>query len=292
MRDRVNRLMALTIQACALSSVLVLIGIFLMLLINGAMLFKEVSVFDFLTGMTWNPGAFDGPAYGALSLIWSTILVTIGAMLMAIPLGIAMAAFMSEVAPRFWRNLLKPLIELLAGIPSVVLGFIGIELIGPLLQKYLGLSTGFNALNGSILLCLMALPTIISLSEEAIRAVPFSFKEASYGLGAGKWETLIKVTLPACTSGLIASSMLGLGRALGETMTVLMVTGNALQFPNGFYDSVRTLTSTIAIELGEVASGTTHYFALFAVASLLFSLCLVINIAAEAIAARFRYRQT
>jgi len=218
----------------------------------------------------------------------STGLVTLGAMLIAVPLGIFTAAFLSELAHPKLKNILKPFIEMLAAIPSVAIGFLGIVLVGPGIAKIFGLANGLNALNGSVLLSVMALPTIITISEDAINAVPQSHREASLALGANKWETLFKVTIPAALPGLIAAVMLGLGRALGETMTVLMATGNAAVLPTGFLDSVRTITATIAIEMGEVPFQTTHYFALFAIAVVLFLITLAINLAGEYFVNRLR----
>lgn len=273
----------------ALLAVLVLIGIFLMLVVNGIRTFLHESPLNFLTGTEWNPSAFSGDSsYGILSMLISTVLVTGGALLLAIPLGLAVAAYLSEIAPRAVREIVKPLLEMLAAIPSVVLGFVGIVVIGPFLASFFGLSSGLNALNGSILLAFMSLPTIITVAEDAIRSVPASYKEASYALGGTRWVTLVRITLPACASGLIAALMLGLGRAIGETMTVLMATGNATQFPEGYFSAVRTITATIAIELGEVPYDTTHYYSLFAIGLVLFLLTLGVNIAAEKVAANLR----
>lgn len=271
-----------------ISAVVVLTGIFLMLLFNGFRIFKDVQFFDFFFGTTWNPSAYGEPSYGILSMIVSTFMVTLGAMVIAVPLGIGTAAYIADVASPKTREILKPIIEILAGIPSVAIGFIGIVLVGPLIAKTFGLTSGLNALNGSILLAVMALPTIITISEDAIRAIPRDYKEASYALGANKWTTLIRVTLPAAFSGIIASVMLGIGRAIGETMTVLMVTGNAIAMPHGFFDSVRTMTATIAIELGEVPYGTSHYYALFAIGAVLFLISIGVNIIAELFIVRFR----
>jgi phosphate transport system permease protein len=214
-------------------------------------------------------------------MVISTFMVTLGAMIIAVPLGVGTACYISELATPKIREVLKPIVEILAGIPSVAIGFLGIVLISPIIAKIFNFSTGLNALNGSILLAIMALPTIISISEDAIRAVPKEFKEASYALGANRWETLVCVTLPTAISGIIAAILLGIGRAIGETMTVLMATGCAIALPHSFFDSVRTMTATIAMELGEVAHGSTHYYALFAIGVILFLLSLLVNIIAE-----------
>ena len=221
-------------------------------------------------------------------MIAGTLLVTLIAMLIAAPLGIGTAAFLSEFAPQRLAAVIKPLIEMLAAVPSVAVGFIGIVFVGPLIANTFGLNNGLNALNGAILLAVMSLPTVITVAEDAIRAVPENYKEASYALGANRWETLVKVTIPAATSGIIAALILGVGRAVGETMTVLMATGNATAMPYSIFDSVRTMTATIAIELGEVPFQTIHYHSLFAVGAVLFLITLSVNMAAEWIAAGYR----
>jgi len=286
---RIDRFFKYLFLASGMLAVLILVGIFLMLLINGARTFREVGIIDFLFGSRWNPSAYGESSYGIGAMLVSTFMVTLGAMVIAVPLGIGSAAYLSEIAPSRVREILKPVIEMLAGIPSVVVGFLGIVLLGPAIAATFGLNNGLNALNGSILLAVMALPTIVSVAEDAIRAVPDSFKEASYALGGNRWMTLVRVTLPASYSGIIAAIVLGMGRAIGETMTVLMVTGNNLSMPGSYFDSIRTLTATIAIELGEVAYGTTHYYSLFAVGTVLFIISLLVNIIAERVAARFRY---
>ncbi len=271
-------------------SVIILLGIFAMLLFNGVKAFFDITPGSFFFGLHWNPAAYRQPQFGILSLVFSTLLVTLGAMLIAVPLGIGTAAYMAEFAPRRVYRLIKPAVELFAGVPSVAVGFVGITVVAPAIARIFGLGNGLNALNGAFLLALMSLPTIITVAEEAIRAVPQTFREASYALGATAQKTLWRVTLPAAMSGILAAVMLGMGRALGETMTVLMATGNASAFPHGFFDSVRTMTAAIAIELGETAQGTTHYYALFAVGAVLFGISLAINVLSEKIARRFRYK--
>jgi len=289
-RHLIDRSVRIIFQLAALISVLILLGIFGMLLVNGIKAFSDISVGEFFFSADWNPAAYGEATYGILAMIASTFLVTIGAMIIAVPLGIGAAAYLSEVAPERVREILKPVIELLAAIPSVAVGFIGIVLVGPWISRTFGLNNGLNALNGSILLAIMSLPTIITVAEDAIRTVPQSYKEGSYALGANNWTTLMRVTLPSATSGIIAAIILGMGRAIGETMTVLMATGNATAMPGSFFDPVRTMTATIAIELGEVPFGTTHYFALFAVGAVLFIISLGVNLIAENIAARYRYK--
>lgn len=267
----------------ALLVILVLAGIFALLVWTSFPAFKEISIKEFVFSADWNPTSYVKESYGILSMLVSTLMVTIGALLFAVPIGIGAAAFISDIASNRVREIAKPVIEILASVPSVVIGFIGITLVGPYIAKIFNLPDGLNAINGSILLGIMALPTIISLTEEALKSVPKSYAEASLALGATKWQTIIKVRIPAASSGIIAATMLGMGRAIGETMTVLMATGCANAMPANFTDSVRTMTSAIAIELGEVAYGSTHYYALFAVGLALFLITFTVNLAAELI---------
>jgi phosphate transport system permease protein len=285
-RENTDRFFSKLFHFTGLLTIALLGGIFFMLVYNSVSFFLNTEPIDFFTGFQWNPG--NKGSYGILPLIASTVLVTLGSMLIAVPLGIFTAAYMSEFANRRLQRVLKPVIEMLAAIPSVAIGFLGIVIIGPGIAKLFGIQNGLNALNGSILLAIMSLPTIITVAEDAIHAVPSSYKEASLGLGADKWETLFRVTLPAALPGLIAAVMLGLGRAIGETMTVLMATGNSLAFPEGYLDSIRTITATIAIEMGEVPYQTTHYYALFAIATVLFVITLVVNLLGEEIAKHYR----
>jgi phosphate transport system permease protein len=285
-RENTDKFFSRLFSFTGLLTIALLGGIFFMLVYNSVSFFLNSEPLDFFTGFQWNPG--NKGNYGILPLIASTVLVTLGAMAIAVPLGIFTAAYMSEFSNRRVQKFLKPVIEMLAAIPSVAVGFLGIVVIGPGIAKLFGIQNGLNALNGSILLAIMSLPTIITVAEDAIHAVPASYKEASLGLGADKWETLFRVTLPAALPGLIAAVMLGLGRAIGETMTVLMATGNSLAFPDGYLDSIRTITATIAIEMGEVPYQTTHYYALFAIATVLFVITLVVNLLGEEIAKHYR----
>ncbi len=286
-RETIDLLFKLVFKATGLITIALLGGIFMMLVYNSVSFFIDVRPIDFFTGSQWDPESAKRK-YSIAPLLVSTGLVALGSMMIAVPLGIFTAAFLSELAPRKVQAILKPVIEMLASIPSVAIGFLGIVLVGPAIANVFGIQNGLNGLNGSLLLAVMALPTIITISEDAINAVPKSHREASLALGASKWETLFKVTIPAATPGLIAAVMLGLGRALGETMTVLMATGNASMMPNGFLDSVRTITATIAIEMGEVPYQTTHYFALFAIAAVLFLITLSINLLGEHFVSRLR----
>ena len=243
----------------------------------------KITVTDFLMGKLWFPTAQPVAVFGALPLLLGTFWVSIFAILFALPLGLATAIYMAEVADPRVRNLLKPVIELLAGIPSVVYGFFGLIVIVPLIQTTFNLPVGETALAGSIVLGIMALPTIITISEDAIRTTPRSMKEASLALGATQWQTIFRVTLPYCSSGITAAAILGIGRAIGETMAVLMVTGNAAVIPHSLLQPVRTIPATIAAELGETSQGGLHYQALFTLCCILFLITMIVNIAVEII---------
>lgn len=259
-----------------------LLGIFVLLVFAAYPGFAEINVFEALFGMVWNPTAeYTKPTYGMIPMLFSTLIVTLGAMLIAVPLGVGAAAFLSDLAGPRTREIIKPIIEILASIPSVVIGFLGIVLVGPALARIFHLANGLNALNGSILLAVMALPTIVSLSEDALKSVPKSYTNASLALGATRWQTLIRVKIPAAASGVLAACLLGMGRVVGETMTVLMATGCAAAMPHSFFDPVRTMTATIAIELGEVPFNTTHYYALFGIALVLFIITFIINLVSD-----------
>jgi len=261
--------------------VLILLGIFYMLLSSSVQAWRVVGLGSFLTGRVWNPTGFFDASFGTIPLMVGTMMVTLGAVAIALPLGVACATYLAEIASNWEREIFKPLVELLAGIPSVVIGFFGLVVLSRIIARVFGLSNGLNALNASILLAFMALPTIISIAEDALTAVPDEFREASLALGATKWQTIRHVTFPAAISGVSAAVLLGVGRAIGETMTVIMVAGNAIAFPKGLFSSVRTMTATIAIELGEVSFNTTHYYALFAVGFLLFLITFVISLIAD-----------
>ena len=278
------------IKICGSSAVFFVILIFFFLLREGLPAFWEIDLSN-LFSQRWYP-TFG--LYGTLPLILGSILVTIGAVVISVPLGLATAVFIGEVAPEWVREILKPLIEVIAGIPSVVLGFLGMVVIAPLIRKYLGTPTGLTAFTGSLMLAYMALPTIISVAEDAIDAVPKEYRDGAYALGATQWQTIWRVVLPAARSGIIIAVMLGIGRAIGETMTVMMVTGNAARLPldpGALFMPVRTMTATIAAEMGEVAQGSTHYHLLFAVGIILFTMTFIINAVASVIIIRSGSRQ-
>ncbi len=247
---------------------------------------NRIGVPEFFGGKAWYPTSEPAAQFGILSLFLGTLWVTLGAILIALPVGLVTAIYIGEVAHPRIRSLFKPLIELLAGIPSVVYGFFGLVIIVPLIQRTFHLPVGETALAGSIVLAIMALPVIITISEDAIRTAPVSMKEASLALGASHWQTITRVILPYSRSGIIAAFILGIGRAIGETMAVLMVTGNAAMIPTTFLQPVRTIPATIAAELGEAPYGGTHFKALFALGIILFIITFIINTMVEFIRPR------
>ena len=251
----------------------------------------KITVSDFLFGKLWFPTAQPVAVMGALPLLLGTLWVSLFAILFALPLGLATAIYMAEVANPVVRNILKPVIELLSGIPSVVYGFFGLVVIVPLIQSTFNLPVGETAFAGSIVLGIMALPTIITISEDAIRTTPRSMKEASLALGATHWQTIFRVILPYSSSGITAAAILGIGRAIGETMAVLMVTGNAAVIPHSLLTPVRTIPATIAAELGEASQGGLHYQALFTLGCILFLITMIVNISVELIS-RNRKRES
>ena len=241
---------------------------------------------EFFGGTKWYPTSTPAPIFGLIPLLLGTLLVSIGAIALSLPFGVAVAIYMAEIANTKTRNLLKPLIELLAGIPSVVYGFFGLVVIVPLIQKTLDLPVGETAFAGSVVLAIMALPTIITVAEDAMRTTPRAMKEASLALGATQWQTIYKVIIPYSISGITSAVVLGIGRAIGETMAVLMVTGNAAVIPTSFFEPVRTIPATIAAELGEAPAGGAHYQALFMLGAVLFLITLGLSIAVEYISSK------
>lgn len=238
-------------------------------------------------GKSWYPIS-EPPQFGILPLILGSLLVTLGAAAIAVPLGVASAIYIAEVAPSKIKEALKSGVELLAAIPSVVLGFVGMITIVPWIKHSFHIPTGLTALSGSILLAFMAMPTIVSIAEDALHSVPKIYKEGAYALGATHWQTIYRVALPAASSGIVAAVMLGIGRVVGETMAVMMVTGNAASMPRGLLFPVRTLTATIAAEMGETVQGSGHYFSLFAIGIVLFCITFVINMTADVLLHRKR----
>jgi phosphate transport system permease protein len=241
----------------------------------------QIGFLEFFGGEEWMPTATPSAQFGILSLILGTLWVSLGAILIALPLGLGVAIYLAEVAPTRFRNFLKPVIELLAGIPSVVYGFFGLVVLVPFIQKTFNLPIGETGLSGSIILAIMALPTIITIAEDAMRTTPLAMKEASLALGATRWQTTYKVVIPYASSGITAAAILGIGRAIGETMAVLMVTGNAAIIPHTFLEPLRTIPATIAAELGEAPKSSTHYQALFLLGVILFIITLIVNVSVE-----------
>ncbi len=277
------------IKAAGYSAIVFVGLIFFFLLREGLPTILEVDL-GVLVSDRWYPIE---SYFGILPLISGSLIVTFGATAIAVPFGIATAIFIAEIAPRWLREILKPMVEILGGIPSVVLGFLGIVVLSPALRRLLDLPTGLSAFTGSLLLGAIAIPTIVSVAEDALDAVPRSYRQASLAMGATEWQTIWMVTLPAARSGVLTAIMLGIGRAIGETMTVMMVTGNAPILFTGLanlFSPVRTMTATIAAEMGEVANGSVHYHVLFSIGIILFFITLIVNITASAVVFRQRKR--
>lgn len=281
MRTFMEKTMNIVFVFCGLAIILFLTGILYILLSNSMPALLELGPGPFFSSGRWNPAAYGEPTYSLVNMVYGTFMVTAGALVFAVPIGVAAAAYLAEVASPWERELFKPVVEVLAGIPSVVLGFFGLVVLAPIIARVFNLNSGLNALNGAILVGIMALPTIITLAEDAITAVPSHYRHASLALGGTRWQTIWKVTIPAAFSGITAAAMLGMGRAIGETMTVLMVTGNMVARPDSFLDSVRTLSAGVAIDIGDVVFNSTHFHALFVVGLLLFMITFAVNLLAD-----------
>jgi phosphate transport system permease protein len=279
------------IRVCGVSAILFVFGIFFFVLREGAtFLFDGLDLRQFLFSTEWYPTSQVRVRFGVLALLAGTASVTVLAMVIAVPFGLGAALFISEFCDRRTREVLKVIIELLAAIPSVVWGFIGLSLMNPIIQKVFGVPIGLNAANGAVLLALMSVPIMVSIGEDALKAVPDSFREAALALGATRWQIVYRVLLPAAKNGLLAAVLLGVGRAIGETMAVLMATGHAINIPHSPFDPVRTLTATIAAELGEASVGSPHYQVLFIIGMLLFSITFVVNLTADLVVRGLRGR--
>lgn len=271
----------------AVISILIL-GLIVFFLFREALpIFKVTSLKDFLFGTEWYP-TYDPPEFGIWPLIVASFIVTFISALIAVPVGVLSAVYISEIASPLIKEILKPVIELLAGLPSVVLGFFGMVVLAPWLQDTFDLPTGLNIVNASLMLAIMAVPTISSISEDALYSVPREFKEASYALGATKFETIARVILPAALSGVSTAVILGMARAIGETMVVLMVAGGAAAIPESLFDAVRPMPASIAAEMGEAPFGSNHYHALFATGVVLFFLTLIFNLVADYVSHKFK----
>jgi phosphate transport system permease protein len=286
-RQLKERFMNRFFLAVATASILILLMITVFLFMEGVPLFAKVSISDFIFGHYWYPTS-DPPAFGIYPLIIGSLAVTFISAVISIPLGVMTAVYLAEIArPRF-REWVKPIVELLAALPSVVIGFFGMVVVAPLLQNVLGVATGLNLFNAALMLAFMSVPTICSLSEDAIYSVPNNMKEASLALGATHWETIIRVVLPASISGISTAVILGMSRAIGETMVVLMVAGGAAMVPGSLFDPVRPLPASIAAEMAEAPFRGDHYYALFATGIVLFLFTLAFNIIADQVAHRYR----
>jgi phosphate transport system permease protein len=270
------------IRLCGLSAILFVFAIFFFVAREALpMLRGQLELVEFFTSQEWRPTSEVHPQYGILALLVGTVSVTGLAMLMAVPLGLGAAVYISEFCTGRLKETLKVLIELLAAIPSVVWGFIGYMVIGPVIIYTTGAPVGVNLLNGGIILALMSVPIIVSVGEDSLKAVPDAYREAAIALGASRWEIVYRVLFPAARNGLLAAVLLGVGRAIGETMAVLMATGHAVQIPHSPVDPIRTLTATIAAELGEVVAGDDHYRVLFVIGLVLFGVTFLVNLIAD-----------
>ncbi len=271
------------------SSLLVLLTIMVFLIKEGVPLFTEINISDFITGKEWYPTS-NNPRYGIMPLIVSSIYITIIASMIAVPLSLSVAIYIAELAGSRIKEIIKPLVEIIASIPSVVVGFFGMVVVAPFLMEHFDIDSGLNLLNASLMLAFMAVPTIASISEDAISSVPVSLKEASYALGANRWQTIIHVTIPAALSGIYTAIILGISRVIGETMIVLMVAGGAAVLPGSIFSPVRPLTSNIAAEMAEASVGGTHYSALFAIGIILFVITFVFNIVADYLSNKYKFK--
>lgn len=269
------------IRLCGWSAILFVVAIFGFVLREALPVLSRIQLSEFLLSANWRPDSAHHPQYGILALVCGSFAVTLLAMCLAVPLGLGGAIYLSEFAPPRTREVMKIVIELLAAIPSIVWGFMGIVAIAPLLTSVFGIAPGVNVLNGGIVLALMSVPVIVSVGEDALKAVPDSYREAALALGASRWETIGQVLFPAARNGLLAAVLLGVGRAIGETMAVLLCTGHAVRIPTSVFDPVRTMTATIAAELGEAVHGGDHYRVLFLMGVVLFVLTFFVNLTAD-----------
>ena len=286
-RRRTERLIRFIFFGLALASIVTLGLIVVFLFMEGIPIFGKVSVNEFVFGRFWYP-TDDPPEFGILSLIVASLAVTAVASMISIPLGVLTALYLAEAASARLRQLVKPIVELLAALPSVVIGFFGMVVVAPFLQSMFDLPTGLNLFNASLMLAFMSIPTICSISEDAIFGVPTELKEASLALGATHWETIARVIVPAAISGICTAIILGMSRAIGETMVVLMVAGGAAMVPSSLFDPVRPMPASIAAEMAEAPFRGDHYYALFATGIILFLFTLGFNMMAEYISNKYR----
>jgi len=286
-RQQKERLIRSIFFGIALVSITSLFFIALFLFVEGVPIFKVVSVHDFLFGRFWYPTS-DPPAFGIFPLIMASIAVTVLSCVLSIPLGVMTAIYLAEVASYKLREIVKPMVELLAALPSVVIGFFGMVVVAPFLQNIFGIPTGLNLFNASLMLSFMSIPTICSLSEDAIYSVSHEMKEASLALGATHWQTIYRVIIPASLSGISTAIILGMSRAIGETMVVLMVAGGATVIPTSIFDPVRPMTASIAAELEEAPFRGNHYHALFATGIVLFFFTFMFNLLADYLSHKYK----
>jgi phosphate transport system permease protein len=286
-RNTTEKAMRAFFFSVATASIAILFMIMLFLFMEGLPIFREVSVSDFVFGQYWYPTS-DPADFGIFPLILASLAVTALSSAIAIPLGVMTAIYLAELASRQVAEIVKPLVELLAALPSVVIGFFGMVIVAPFLQSVFNLPTGLNMFNAALMLAFMSIPTITSISEDAIYSVPTALKEGSMALGATHWETLLRVILPASISGIATAVILGMSRAIGETMVVLMVAGGATMIPGSIFDPVRPMPASIAAEMAEAPFRGDHYYALFATGIVLFLFTLLFNIIADQISHRYR----
>jgi phosphate transport system permease protein len=299
MRPEINRrlgavtetIIELLIRLCGWSAIVIVLAIFVFVFREGASALQTLDLREFFTSINWRPESTIRPQFGILALLAGTASVTLLAMIIAVPVGFAAAVFVSEFCGTRTREVLKVLIEFLAAIPSIVWGFIGYMIVSPLIIQASGAPIGVNVLNGALILAFMSVPIVMSMGEDALKAVPDAYREAALALGASRWQLVHRVLLPAAKNGLLAAALLGIGRAVGETMAVLMATGHSVQIPHSLFDPIRTLTATIASELGEAVSGGTHYRVLFLLGTLLMLISLVINVTADLVVRGLRGEQ-
>jgi phosphate transport system permease protein len=279
-----DKLVQVLVFFAGISAIIFVLGIFTFVTVEGfGFLLEDFTFREFFLSPFWEPSDEDAPEYGILALIAGTASVTGLAMLVAIPFSLGAAVYIGEFATGKTREILKVLVELLAAIPSVVWGFIGLSIMNPLIIELFDVPVGLNVLNAGIILGLMAAPIMTSIAEDALKAVPDRYREAAEALGATRWQVIFKTVLPAAKNGLLGAVLLGVGRGFGETMAVLMATGHAVNIPGSLFDSVRALTATIAAELGETAVGSAHYEVLFTIGIFLFLITFLINLTADLI---------
>lgn len=285
-RNLIDKLVHIGLALAASVTVVSLAGIFALLLFFGGSALRQIPLNEFFFGINWDPTSYRQPSWGIVQLLVGTIMVTALAMAIVVPIGVGAAIYLAELASPRVREILKPAIEMISSIPSVVLGLVGLLFFAPKIAQTFGLSSGLGGLTAACLVAVSALPTVASMSEDALSSVSHRYREASYALGAGRWRTIYSVVIPAARSGILAATMLGLGRIIGETMIVLMVGGNSRAMPTSPFDPVRTMTAVIAIETKEAVTGSLHWRSLFAIGLVLFLLTLMLNTAAGALMRR------